>query len=519
MLIYLLLANTFEFTLSVLSAFVFLSAGILYLDSWQVDQKSRTILIRSIGFFIIAATEAFHATSVTSGFVMAALAISKVLGLSLILLSLVKEPILRVPSSKKAALLAPLPIFANALSPISTALSLAISAVYFRKAKEGLEKQLKPAFVAFLLLGISELISVSFAWAGTSSVFWSKLLAKFGTVWTIESAVKLIGVLVLGFWVWGYIRFRLQIQVFVITIALSILIFLATTTFYTFLLLNNLQNDALEHLKTDVNVMEYSLKSLESETLAHAEAVAQDNVVKGALARSDQNSLYELTSNYLVAQNINTLVVAKKSGEVAMRAENSTATNDSLEGDTLFDAAIGGQSVATISTIEGITAPEAYIKAAVPITDGGEIIGAVVSGVKIDNTFADSVKNVTGLDTTIFAGDKRAATTLVAEDGKSRYIGTLESDTNILSKVLDKSETYVGQAERFNQPYYVAIAPLTTFDQKTVGMLSVGKLQNTLTGSAQESISLTFLGSIILMIISIIPSYFFSRFLRRHLEV
>ena len=519
MLLYLLFSNTAHFALTVLTAFVFFSAGLLYLDSSRVSKSGKTLLIRSIGFFAIALVYTFYATSINSSVLLVILEIIKIAGLALILFSLTKEPILHPPRSKKGAALIAIPILVHSAAPVSAALMLLIAATYFRKSTEGYEKQLRPAGVAFLILGIAEFISVSYTWGDTSVVFWSKLLARFGTVWNIQSIFGLVGILILGFWVWGYIRFRLQIQVFVITIALSILIFLATTTFYTFLLLNNLQNDALEHLKTDVNVMEYSLKSLESETLAHAEAVAQDNVVKEAFVSGNQDSLYELTSNYLVAQNINTLVVVKKSGEVAIRAENSTVTNDSLKGDTLFDTAISGQSTATISTIEGITTPEAYIKAAVPITSDGEIIGAVVSGVKIDNTFVDSVKNITGLDTTIFANDKRAATTFVGEDGKSRYVGTLESDANILSKVLNKSETYVGTAERFNQPYYVAIAPLTTFDKKTVGMLSVGKLQNTLTVSAQESIGLTFLGSVILMIISMIPAYFFSKFLKKHLGV
>ena len=84
--------------------------------------------------------------------------------------------------------------------------------------------------------------------------------------------------------------------------------------------------------------------------------------------------------------------------------------------------------------------------------------------------------------------------------------------------VLNHGEVYLGATQILNQPYYTAYAPLKTHDESVVGMLFVGKPQTTLTQAAQKSIELTFLGSIILIAVSLIPAYFFSRFLKEHLE-
>ena len=518
MLLYLLFANTAHFTLAVLSAFVFFSAALLYFDSWVVNIKSKTVFTRSMGFLVLAAVQAARAASPASSALMVVLEITEVFGLILILASLIGEPVLSPPKTRKAA--AFIPALGFALTPLSAVLYFLIALVYYRKSTEGYEKQLKPAALAFLFMGIAKIISVSFAWSDTSIVHWSRLLAKFGLIANIESAFMGIGIVILGVWIWGFIRFRLQIQLFVITIALSVFIFLSTTLFFTYLLLNNLQNDALAHLKTDTNVMQYSLESLKSEALAHAQAVAADNSVLQAFTAGDSDALYALTSAHLTTQGLTTLALIDSSGRVVVRAENRDATNESLKGDALFEAALKGESVSTLSSLEGVIAPETFIKAAAPVKGSDSaIVGMVLAGVRIDNSFVDGVKNATGLDTTIFGRDKRAATTLVSEDGKSRFVGTKEANQAIIKKVLENGETFIGTSQIYNRPYYVAYAPLTSFGGETIGMISVAKPENTLTDAAQASINLTFLGSIILITLSVIPVFFLSRFLKKHLEV
>ncbi len=251
MLIQLLFTNTAHFALTVFSAFVFFAAGLLYLDAWQVDRKIKTPLFRSAGFFLLAIVAVFHVTSIEIPLITVLTQFLKISGLTFILFSLLNEPVLHVPKKGKMALFVPfvLPALSSALIPISAVIMLLIAATYFRKATEGLEKQLMPAAIAFFFLSISEMVNILFFWSHTEVVFWSRLLSQFGPAWNISHMLEAIGIIIFAVWIWGYIRFRLQVQLFVTTIALSLILFLSTTGLFTFLLLRNLEDDALEHLK------------------------------------------------------------------------------------------------------------------------------------------------------------------------------------------------------------------------------------------------------------------------------
>lgn len=525
MLLQLLIINVAHYTLTLFAAFVFFATGLLHLDSWQVNKPKLPLLIRGIGFFTLSLVTAFHSTSLNIPLITLGMQLLKIIGLTLILLSLIYEPLLRPPGRIKIALFMPLiPIIpstlTNSLTPLVAVLTLLISAVYLRKLSEGLEKELKPPFLAFLFFAVFEFLSILFVWSDTPIIFWSKLLVPFGPIWNIYHLFQFAGSLILGIWAWGYIRFRLHLQLFVSTVALSLVLFLITTVFYTSLLLRSQENDALSHLKTDVSVLQYSLDTVKENTLVNTRAIAQDSNVKQALLKKDKDKLYLLTTNYMSSQKANTVLIASNSGEVMMRAEDKDLTNDNVSSDPIVASALMNKEKATISYDSGITLPVISVQAAVPIkdTDSNDIIGVVLTGVAIDNAFVDGIKTVTGLDVAVFGKNKKAATTFLAPDGKSRSVGTLETNKDILNTVLNNGKTFVGSAQVLNLPFYTAYAPLRDSEGNVIGMLFVGKLQNTLTATAEISINLTFLGSIVLILLTLIPAYFFARFLKEHAE-
>ncbi len=515
MLTQMLFFNISHFALTVFSAFTFFAAGLLHLDSWQVAKSKKTLLVRSIGFFFLALATATHASSIFLPLITTLIQVLKIGGLILIFSSLVKEPIIG-KSYKKIAAFTPLafPAISFSLVPLSAALLLLITLWYFRKSTEGMEKQLKPAAVAFLFLALAEFVNISFFQSNTTNVFWSKLLADFGTIWIIHSILELIGTVILMTWVWGYIRFRLQIQLFATIVGSTLLLFLTTTFFFTFLLLKNLESDALGHLKTDVNVLQYALNRLQLETLSHAEAVAQDSNFQEALNQNNPSDLYKVTSKFMLSQGTSFLAVTSASGEVLMRAEDKDKVGDNISEDPIVKSALANLPTSTIIPSPGVTYPEVLIKAAVPIKGGG----ALITGFIIDSAFVDGVKKITGLDIAVFADNTRAATTFVAPDGKSRFVGTSETNKKITDTVLGNGQIYIGTAQVLNQPYLTAYSPLKTFEDKTIGMLFVGKPQTTLLSTAQKSIDLTSLGSIILMILSIAPAYFLSKYIEEQIE-
>lgn len=512
-----LILNNIHFILIVFAAFAFFTTGWLHLDSWLIEKKGKSFLFRGIGFLFLALAYLGHATTLELSVFTLSLQLLKILGLLLISATLFTEPILSPPSAK---ILLPLIGFGTleiATLPISAILFLIIALFYSLKATAGYEKQIRAPAFAFVALFLAESLQVAFVWQELPVVFWQNLLGKWGPVWLGQHLLEAIGVVILLVWTWGYLRFRTQVQMFILTVAGSLIVFTVTTSLFTFLLLKNLENDAFSHLTTDIKVLNYALGELESKTQTLAQVVASDNRLKEAVQSDNKEGLYEITSTFLIRENLSSLVVVSADGEVLMRAEDKENIGNNMAENLLFRSAVEGKPLATIQTSQGI-APQVTVVAAAPITANNSVVGVIINSSTIDSAFVDGVKEVTSLDITVFAGKSRAATTFVAPDGKSRFLLTEESNEKILKTVLEEGKIFVGATQVLNQPFLAAYSPLKTAEGKTIGMLFVGKYQTSLIETNRHSFELTFLGSVILIILSVIPAYLFSRYLKENLE-
>ncbi|TEU01999.1 hypothetical protein E3I18_01795 [Candidatus Woesebacteria bacterium] len=515
--------DSFHFATLVFLALALLTSGWLHIDSWALDKKGKTHLFRGIGFFMLAIAYVIHATNFEIPIILFLVQIVKVIGSVLILLSLFKEPLLH-PPSEKVSLFIPFTLAINFLVPSSVILYFLIALVYFWKSTGGHEKQKKSVAFAFFFLFLAELVKIPFYAADTNIVVLSSLLEQYGILWISYHILFLIGTIILSAWVIGYVRFRVNIQIFVITVTSIIGIFLITTLSFTYILLKNLENNALSHLKTDIKVMQYTTERFQLEALANAKAIANNTDVKNSLINFDKNKLKEATLKLAISQDVSFLLITDTNSKVLMRAEDSENTGDFLTEDPLLISALEGSSLTDITVKQGVVSPDILIRAAAPImasqfTESAEIIGGVITGFKIDNAFVDGIKKLTGLDVVVFGGETRAATTFVSPDGKSRHIGTKEQNSEIINKVLKEGEIFVGPAKILNQSFYTAYSPLRKKDgDEVIGMLFVGKPQSELLETAAASTRLTFLGSAILMIFSIVPAYFISRRIHENLE-
>lgn len=513
MLIRFLFSNI-NFTILVFSAFIFFITGWLYVDSSKADQNNKNLIIRSIGFFLLSFSFAAHATFFNAEFFLLYTQWLEISGLVIILITLLKEPSLR-PPGKTVLVLFPMGFVSSFLwlIPTTAVLYFAISLIYLWKVFKSHEKQFKPVFWAFLFLAIAQALSIGFLWRDTTNVFYSNFLSDFGALWIITRLIGFIGLVILAKWTLGYFRFRLASQLFISTASAVLFIFLMATILFTFLLLRNVEQDALTHLKTDVKVLQFALESLQKEAFSDAQNIAQNTAFLNAFESKNKKEIYDITADYLIVQGTSFLAITNQDGEVLMRAEDREKIGDNIGSDSVVKSALSGQRLSTVVTRSGVFLPIVEIKAATPIIINNEVKGAVVTGFLVDSAFVDGVKRTTGLDVTVFADRRRAATTFLLPDGKSRAVGTIESNPSVISSVLEKGEIFTGSSQVINQSYYTAYAPLKTYGDKTIGMLFVGKQQTELINAANRSLELTFLGSIILMVVSIIPTYYVSKYI------
>lgn len=528
-----LLVNA-HFTLNLLAALVCFAVAWLYYDSWKGRKDAREGT-KAFGFFGLSISFVIHATIIEQALfanprlgteILTYLAFAtRFAGYAILIIGQIIDPVQALPGYRSkdgkstgfgkvapAIMIGAIPL-GQLLPFLFPLMALVGGFLYLRRATVGLEHHLKPISRSLFILSLYETLGLSVAFRGTDNIILSKLVAPFGWLWFIEHFLLIGSMLVLGQWIWGYLVKRLETQLMMIFTTTTLLIFLITTVFFTTNSINNLRDNTLDSLKINVSVLAYSINSKKAESLSDAQVIAQNPEIITATEARDKKALTRLTTNTLLAKKMTFLAVVSDTAEILIRADDPKKAGGSLSDDPLTKKALNNESQSSVVTKDGAMAPEVSVRAAVPIVSGEDVIGAVIVGTAIDNAFVDGLKDSTGLDASIYGDNVRSATTFIAPDGKSRWVGIKEETSSIKKKVLVDGDAYSGAVEILNVPYFSAYLPLKDVDNIPVGMLFVGTPQVSLLIAASRSIELTFFITATLLILSIFPAYFVSRYI------
>jgi hypothetical protein len=405
----------------------------------------------------------------------------------------------------------------QSLLPLS---SFGVAFLYWRRATAGLERHLKPVATVFLWLTSFELFSLAAnIWQSSTNPLLSHWVSAFGYFWIIAQISLLIAAVLLERWVWTYLVKRLQNQLFIVFTALTAVIFSISTVSFSYLLMNNVQQSSLANLTTSSQVLSQALSSKGAEILADASILSENSGIISAVTAKDHNQLNSLTNNFLVNKRLTSFVITSSDGEILLQGSNPDQWGQSISSNPIFQHAVLGDSVQSMSTQQGILAPTVLIEAATPIKNSsGDIVGIAITEDAIDSTFLDGIKHSTGLDSAIYAGDIRSATTFVAPDGISRSIGVSEPSKQVQQEVLINAQTFKGSLNVLNRSYIVVYAPLKDVNNNVIGMILTAQTQQTLLSTIAHSIELTFLVAVCLLLIMIFPVYFLAKRMARQFQ-
>jgi len=522
-----------HFTINLMAALVCFAVAWLYFDAWlgRHDKREGT---KSLGFFLMTLSFVVHATAIEQTLLETSLigaettayltTFFRVAAYLVLIIGQLIDPLQPLPGyregggfglvRKKASAFLILSIPFSQLVTFSYPLLAIITGfLYLRRATVGLEHHLKPIGWSMYILGISETISLAATFRQTNNIVIANIVAPFGLLWIFEHLTLIVAMFILGKWIWSYLIKRLETQLMMIFTTSTLVIFLLTTAFFTTASMRNLRGGTLSNLEINVNVLKFTIESKKAESLSDAQVIAQNSEVITAINNEDRKTLTDLTTKILLAKRQTFLVVVDSQGKILVRADDPEKGVGSLSDDSLVKRALRGEDASSIVTKDGAMAPEVSVRAATPVRNGDDLIGAVVIGSLIDNAFVDGLKDATGLDSSVYGDNLRSATTFIAPDGKSRWVGIKEETAEVKKKVLVDGEDFTGSVNILNVPYFTAYTPLKDVDGNPVGMLFVGTPQVSLLKAASETIELTFLVTAGLLIVSVFPAYFVSKFI------
>ncbi len=394
----------------------------------------------------------------------------------------------------------------------------AVALLYWRRGTVGLEAHVRKMAAAFSLMAGSEMMGMAAEFRDVARVTVYEWVAPFRWLWILEQVLLAFGVVLMVWWVWQYLIRRLHSQLYMIFIAVIMVVFLLTTVVFTSLLMRNFQKDVGKNLASDAKVMGVALETLKDAVEADARLFASDRVLAGAIENRDDGAMEELARQFLVEHDSSFVWITDSFGRVLVRGEDSVRRGDSLSDDQVAARALRGEVAASMLVTEGVVAPKIILKAAAPVLRDKTVVGAVVTGTLIDDGFVDEVKTSTGLEVAVYAGDTLAASTLEDSIDGGRWTGLREDNEQILEKVLEREDAYVGQVELLNVPFYAAYEPLKDLEGRVVGMLFVGKPQQVLFETAGKSIESAFVMMAGLFALSVMPAFLISRYITEQLR-
>jgi two-component system NtrC family sensor kinase len=329
-------------------------------------------------------------------------------------------------------------------------------------------------------------------------------------------------------------KIPLRIKLFISFTAVIIISGLASTLLGSSLITAGIINQAQDKVKTDLN----SAREIYREKTENIKNVIRFTSVRffirEAIMENKIDGLKDELEDIRERESLDVLTLTDKNGIVILRSRNPSVSGDSRAEDDLVKRVLSerdsvastvivskeelqkeGRDLADQAHINFIPTPMAksrpetketsgmMIKAAAPVLHNGTLIGVLYGGVLLNRNYeiVDKVKEIVykgdkykGKDigtSTIFQWDLRVSTNVEREDG-TRAIGTRVSKA-VYEQVLEKGLSWTDRAFVVNNWYITAYEPIRDINDRIIGILYVGILEEKFTDMRKRTVAL-FLG-------------------------
>jgi hypothetical protein len=510
-----------RFVINVFAALATFGAGWLYFDSWQ-SQKSVNTLLKFSGFLVLSLSFLAQSAITESPMLVSRLLSNqelltfiylcfRYLGYLLLVIGIGLDRTPDKPKTENSLVfssLVSLPRLSLFLFP------LVLAGLYLNRAIRGLEKHLIPVAVSFGLLTLSEMASALSVWRSTDNISIYQLLAPFGPIWICQHLFLLFFSIILLKWVFGYLLKRLFTQIFFILVCITLSVFVITVITFTYLLIGQIKSATLTQTQISAKVLNLTLDSKLQQLQADAQVLAQDKSIVAAAASPAAYSnpnLVNLAKSFLLAKSYRTLTITDAKGSILARGHDTEITPDSISTNPMFTKAASGTAVSALAIDSTSASSTLTLSAAVPVLKENRVVGTILLTTPLDSFFVFNLEKTTGLTASLYTKNQLTASTLPT-------ITLSLNNPVILETVLNKGQLYSGSNTIGSTPYLSTFLPLKSLDNIPLGMLAVGQPEATALSSAGSAVESTFILTALLILASLLPSYFISGYLSRQLK-
>jgi len=352
-------------------------------------------------------------------------------------------------------------------------------------------------------------------------------------------------------------KISIKTQFALIFLALACFIGVVTSLIVNSLVTNQIISEAQERVKEHLSTARWVYESKARDIDRTIRWTSIRHVLKRGIKEKNISPIKDELLGLMEEEGLHFLTLVDRKGTVIFRFHNPKASGDNLIDDLFIKVALGkkgisgtqilsgdellreGENLAQMAIITSIPTPKErptkkveetsgmVLKSAHPVIDfNGEVLGVLTGGVLLNRNYeiVDRIKNIVFKDVkykgkeigtaTIFLGDLRISTNVMDKEG-NRAIGT-RAMKEVQELVLGKGTPWIHRAFVVDDWYITAYEPILDIQDKIVGMLYVGMMENKYAMMKERLILLFFLFSMSGMLVALTVSFVLSwRILRK----
>lgn len=505
--------------INIFGFFLFIIAAWLFFDADRLN-SNRSTLIKSLGLFTISI--GFISRVLISDMTVLQNLIF-ILGYVVFSIGLYKEKINPIPEDEKENSVTTKAIIPQAfIYFISfTKLFAVVSALIllYRRYTLGLVKEYRYLVLTFVFLTLAEIFSLRYIINDSTNVYISEAVKIFGLFWFVEHVLTGGALLFLTLWIAYYIRFRIYPTLFLGITSIVIVSTILSAFLYSIILINNSEKNYLDQLENVGESIQFTLNKYQESAQSSANLLSINRGIINGLKNNDLNSIYQITKvSSDGAQDIDSIIITDKAGVVVVHTDDPNQVGKSISNNIYVNRAVNyKEQNASVIKKPDLLIDSLVVTGVSPVLDEkNNVIGIVVTEQILDNSFADKLKNNTGLDVIIFTDNKRSATTFIAEDKTSRKINSEETSSQIKETVLNANAKFTGKTMIESVPYFASYSPIIDRSNNAIGMIFAGSPQELLISTVRDTNIKSFGLAILISVVSIVPGKILADYIFRN---
>jgi two-component system NtrC family sensor kinase len=346
-------------------------------------------------------------------------------------------------------------------------------------------------------------------------------------------------------------KISIKTQLALIFLALACFIGVVTSLIVNSLVTNQIISEAQERVKEHLSTARWVYDSKIRDIDRTIRWTSIRHVLKRGIKEKNISPIKDELLGLMEEEGLNFMTLVDRKGIVIYRFHHPKALGDSLVNDPFIKVALErkgisgtqvlsgdellreGENLAQMAVITSVPTPKErptrkveetsgmVLKAAYPIIDfNGEVLGALTGGVLLNRNYelVDRIKDIVFKDVkyrgkeigtaTIFLGDLRISTNVMDKEG-NRAIGT-RAMREVQEQVLGKGMPWIHRAFVVDDWYITAYEPIRDIQDKIVGMLYVGMMEDKYALMKERLILLFFLFSMSGMLVALTVSFVLS---------